>query len=98
MAEIIAKSKAFKAEKQRQKEEDQDETAALDDQFRCAAHAQGQGAPLHPGSFAPQRCASSSGSRNESSAPRAYVHMGSARRGSGQTPCGPGPSQIPSEG
>ncbi|KAL4451742.1 hypothetical protein ABPG75_007404 [Micractinium tetrahymenae] len=34
MEEIIAKSKAFKAEKQRQREEDQDETAALDDQFR----------------------------------------------------------------
>ncbi len=34
MEEIIAKSKAFKAEKQRQREEDQDETAALDDQFK----------------------------------------------------------------
>jgi hypothetical protein len=34
MEEIIAKSKAFKAEKQRQKDEDADQTAALDDQFR----------------------------------------------------------------
>lgn len=34
MEEVIAKSKAFKAEKQRQREEDADETTALDDQFR----------------------------------------------------------------
>lgn len=34
MEEIIAKSKAFKAEKQRQREDDADETTALDDQFR----------------------------------------------------------------
>ncbi|PRW57304.1 Nucleolar 14 [Chlorella sorokiniana] len=35
MEEIIAKSKAFKAERQRQREEDQDETDALDDQFKA---------------------------------------------------------------
>ena len=45
MEEIIAKSKAFKAEKQRQREEDQDETSALDDQFRCA---QGWGGACPP--------------------------------------------------
>lgn len=33
----MAKSKAFKAEKQRQREEDLDETAALDDQFKRAS-------------------------------------------------------------
>lgn len=43
MAEIIAKSKAFKAEKQRQKEEDQDETDALDDQFRCGGESNQSG-------------------------------------------------------
>lgn len=36
MEEIIAKSKAFKAEKARQREEDLDETGTLDDQFKCA--------------------------------------------------------------
>ena len=35
MAEIMAKSKAFKAEKQRQRDEDADETDALDGQFKA---------------------------------------------------------------
>ena len=34
MEEVMAKSKAFKAERQRQKEEDEDETTALDEQFK----------------------------------------------------------------
>ena len=34
MEEIIAKSKHFKAEKQKQREDDADETEALDDQFK----------------------------------------------------------------
>lgn len=53
MAEIIAKSKAFKAEKQRQKEEDQDETDALDDQFRCAGRQAGEHTFIMAGTSCP---------------------------------------------
>ena len=34
MEELIAKSKSFKAEKQKQRDEDLEETEALDEQFR----------------------------------------------------------------
>ena len=40
MEELIAKSKSFKAEKQKQRDEDLEETEALDEQFRSLLEGQ----------------------------------------------------------
>ncbi len=46
MEEIIAKSKAAKAERAKQKEEDEAALAELDEQFKAIAHPGGGLAPL----------------------------------------------------